>query len=76
MEFFIQSVRINNIRKYESVRWDLLKLLQQAGDKIGKVATLIVPWEGKAINHGKMTDEKVTVAYEQLEDAAKHDELF
>ena len=76
MEFFSQSVRINNIPKYAGVQWDLLKLLQQAGDKIGKVANLIVPWEAKAINHGKMTDEKDTVAYVQLEDAAKHDELF
>ena len=76
MEFFSECIRINNIPKYAGVQWDLLKLLQQAGDRIGRVASLIVPWEAKTANYGKTTEERDTVAYVQLEDAAKHEELF
>ena len=76
MEFYSHSVRINNIPKYAGVQLDLLKLMQQAGDKIGKVANLILTWEAKPINYVEIADEDDTVAYVQLEDAAKHNELF
>ena len=72
---YSESVRINNIPKYAGVQWDLLIMLQKASDQIGRIANLTVPWEAKASNTGKWTDEKDTVAYVQLEDAALHDKL-